>query len=353
MLVVLGHAREILFRAQGLPVTGSGLGRLWLLPTSLAQESVAIFFVLSGYLVGGQVLRQVRAGTFLWRFYLAKRLSRLWTVLLQGIAFTFALDSITFHWFPVGFTALVGHSGTGPVATALCNSLFLQRARCSTFGSNDSLWSLSYEFWFYISFAAAAVALSARTTSGLRRLVSAVVLIAALSLFGIGLLYLFPAWLFGVALAVLQTRTTTAASSTRGASLSVRGCTGLLAAALILSNVWGPSDPTRFILVGLAASPAIYALAVRDPLPGDRRLRRIYESCAALGPWSYSLYVFHLPLLVLVASMLSKRPDQNGSLSALAVYGLASLTIVLVYPLGRLTEGCTPRVRMMALRALG
>jgi peptidoglycan/LPS O-acetylase OafA/YrhL len=75
ILVVLGHSRELLFTAQGLPVSGKGgFEKLLLAPTSLAQESVAVFFVLSGYLVGGQVVRQVRANRFSWPVYLANRL---------------------------------------------------------------------------------------------------------------------------------------------------------------------------------------------------------------------------------------------------------------------------------------
>lgn len=39
-----------------------------------------MFFVLSGYLVGGQVLQYVRQGRFTWRVYMVKRFTRLWDV---------------------------------------------------------------------------------------------------------------------------------------------------------------------------------------------------------------------------------------------------------------------------------
>ena len=80
LLVVLGHARAFYENATG--TTARELApwqKVVLLPTSVALESVAVFFVLSGYLVGGQVIRQLRTGRFSWPDFTVKRLSRMWT----------------------------------------------------------------------------------------------------------------------------------------------------------------------------------------------------------------------------------------------------------------------------------
>ena len=65
----------------------SGLGHQW----------VIVFFVLSGYLVGGSVLRSVRTGSWSWRAYLLARLSRLYVVLLPALLLGGALDWLGMH----------------------------------------------------------------------------------------------------------------------------------------------------------------------------------------------------------------------------------------------------------------
>src|SRR5580698_9170265 len=67
--VLLNHLRDALFVdyeaiARHNPLTSaaylvSGLGRQW----------VMVFFVLSGYLVGGSVLRSIGRGSWSWRAY--------------------------------------------------------------------------------------------------------------------------------------------------------------------------------------------------------------------------------------------------------------------------------------------
>jgi len=90
LLVVLGHSRDISARVSGLNHTGDSFFEMVLLvPSSFAVEAVAVFFVLSGYLVGGQVIRQNREGRFCWGEFLIKRLSRLWAGLIPGLFITY------------------------------------------------------------------------------------------------------------------------------------------------------------------------------------------------------------------------------------------------------------------------
>ena len=89
ILVVLGHARSLGW-AHGLPSTlwSGDLSRIILLPSSFAMESVSVFFVISGYLVGGQIYNQIINGSFLWRRFLVDRMTRLYIVLIPGMIFT-------------------------------------------------------------------------------------------------------------------------------------------------------------------------------------------------------------------------------------------------------------------------
>ena len=53
--------------------------------TRAGTEWVTVFFVLSGFLVGGKVLEQVRDGTFSSRDYAFDRISRIWIPLIPAL----------------------------------------------------------------------------------------------------------------------------------------------------------------------------------------------------------------------------------------------------------------------------
>jgi peptidoglycan/LPS O-acetylase OafA/YrhL len=130
---------------------------------------VIVFFALSGYLVGGSVLRARRNSTWSWRAYLLTRCTRIYVVLLPALLLGCALDRAGMHQ-PGGEPIYGGKSGihalyndVHPGMTPqdfLKNVLFLDTHRASGFGSNGPLWSLSHEFWYYIGFPFLVVALS-------------------------------------------------------------------------------------------------------------------------------------------------------------------------------------------------
>jgi peptidoglycan/LPS O-acetylase OafA/YrhL len=55
---------------------------------------VIVFFVLSGFLVGGSVIKAHRQGQWRWTGYLSRRLSRLWIVIVPALLLTLFWDSI-------------------------------------------------------------------------------------------------------------------------------------------------------------------------------------------------------------------------------------------------------------------
>ena len=138
LAVVTGHAR--LF---ALATYSSGTAKsLWLAPlyllTGLGRQAVVIFFVLSGFLIGRNVLNAFSNGEWSWRAYAAHRLARLWAVLLPALVLTALLDMARGEW--------------PDLLVALGNAAFLQTIAVPVFGSNAPLWSLAYEFWYYAMF---------------------------------------------------------------------------------------------------------------------------------------------------------------------------------------------------------
>ncbi|MFC4395227.1 acyltransferase family protein [Arthrobacter sedimenti] len=350
-LVVLGHTRNFVGEGLRADLTASIWQKLLLLPTSFAQESVALFFVLSGYLVGGQVLRELREGRFLWRIYLSKRLSRLWTVLIPGILVTFAVDSLSVRLFPSVWSKVAG----GPVdaVTAACNVVFLQRTRCSPYGSNDSLWSLAYEFWFYILFAAvAAFAWGIVRRQWAALALGLLVAAGAVGLFGIGLLSLMPAWLLGTCLAVLHARWKAKRIPAWFLLSRIRMLylfTAVTVAGMLLSNLISPPEWLRFLIVGVACAPLILLTAVAPWGGGSLVAKRI----ASLGLISFSLYVFHLPLVKFIVGLLSGTGGFGALGNIVSVYAVAALVAVCCVPLWSVTERHTGRVRDRLLGLMG
>ncbi len=115
--------------------------------SSFGPPAVIIFFVLSGFLVGGSSFRNFcKSGHFAAVDYLVARLSRLWIVLIPTLILTYCLNMMAAYVF--GRTILAAESDPG---TFVCNIAFLQTAFCPQYGSNGSLWSLFNEFWYYIS----------------------------------------------------------------------------------------------------------------------------------------------------------------------------------------------------------
>jgi peptidoglycan/LPS O-acetylase OafA/YrhL len=120
-----------------------------------------IFFVLSGFLVGGSVLRGRMDGTWSWSLYATNRLTRLWVVLIPALLLGAIWDHCGIHLFGTsGIYGGVARANVGIFAVLprlsgsvmVGNALFLQGILTPTFGSNGPLWSLSYEFWYYVLF---------------------------------------------------------------------------------------------------------------------------------------------------------------------------------------------------------
>ncbi|GAA5511082.1 acyltransferase family protein [Novipirellula caenicola] len=127
------------------------------------HEAVVFFFVTSGFLVGGGVCECSRTRPLDWRRYLADRSSRLYAVLVFALLLGAMCDSIGSHYFNAfGFysnqtphpVAVIG----GPFVERLDLSHFLaslfmlQEIALPSFGSNDPLWSLAHEWWYYLLF---------------------------------------------------------------------------------------------------------------------------------------------------------------------------------------------------------
>lgn len=137
---------------------------------------MVVFFVLSGALVGGSVLRSVATDTWSWNDYLIRRLSRLYIVLIPALLLVLVWDCLGATLFSapwtyldvmsavtVGEHTLIVHNQG--VLAYLGNATFLMTIYVPVLGSNGALWSLSNEFWYYILFPCLVLAVAQRRNS--------------------------------------------------------------------------------------------------------------------------------------------------------------------------------------------
>lgn len=345
-LVVASHSRLYPYTEAGVPLIGSTLlEKLSLVPTAFGREAVAVFFVLSGYLVGGQVVRQVRQDRFNPRVFVIKRLSRFWIVLLPGLLFTAVLDTISRSQFTTDNPFVQGRATSGFPA-ALGNAVFLMDGRCLAFGTNHSLWSLGYEFWFYFVFAALCVAASALVRRRWGAAIAGVVIAAAcVAAFGLHLLWLIPAWLIGVLVAELQPRCTPWVM-TQPRRRIIGAAVAVCVAGLLVSTFYDTPLRVKYLFLGCTTAPLVGALAILDP-QAPSWARSAERVGVWLGTWSFTLYVFHLPFVMLVTA----AADAAGIVpTPLFVYALTLITVAAVYPTYWLGEAHTAKVRSWALR---
>jgi len=168
LLVMLGHLRGFIFQDFcDLPSAGI-ITKAFYFATSRGHQAVMVFFVLSGYFVGGSVLSGLMKGSFTWRGYATSRLTRLWMVLIPALMLTLGIDMLGRQWNPGAYAGgfhecfmsgpMPGHPASWNPVTLFGNLFFLQTVSVPIFGSNSPLWSLANEFWYYLMFPLLAVA---------------------------------------------------------------------------------------------------------------------------------------------------------------------------------------------------
>ncbi|GGH11041.1 acyltransferase family protein [Silvibacterium dinghuense] len=326
--VCANHLRDTLLADYStLPHHNPALTLLYL-ASGLGHQWVMIFFVLSGYLVGGSVLRSFSAGRWSWRGYLLNRLSRLYMVLLPALLLGGAFDLLGLHLF--GSAGLYGgrsgsHELTTPVAahlhltTLAGNYLYLQGILVPVFGSNGPLWSLANEFWYYLAFPLLLLAFLPKVRISARML-HGIVLAAILWFVGPFIAVYFLAWLAGAAIHYLP-RLPVAKPLSRTALIVC------FAVALALCLAWCKQTHFHASDAVLTVFTAALVYVVLSCAQGEAALP--YQTVAHwLSRSSYTLYLVHLPLIVFLVSATGRirlAPDAQQLLLALGIFAMALL----------------------------
>jgi peptidoglycan/LPS O-acetylase OafA/YrhL len=331
----------------------------WIVPyvvTGAGHQAVIVFFLLSGFLVGGTVLRAVERGEWKWTTYLLRRSTRLWIVLVPALILCFIWDKsgLSFGYAPGLYGGHALNHMLGNVSQLLsrqiflANLFFLQGIHAPTYGSDGALWSLAFEFWYYLLFPLGLFAFFPYFR--LRYRIAYFVLFLAASYFVRGgILYEFPIWLAGVLLLKvpsLRPHSGLAKIARLVAPIAYVPVFFFLAKAHIL-----PSLVSDYVLAAFTFLLMWILLSATNAHP-ERAVPVLFSRWIAR--FSYTLYAVHTPLLVFLASILVRDARWQPTWNHVLI-GLIVLFAVVAYSFGIafLTEFRTDVFRVRLEKILG
>lgn len=311
LVVVLGHARGLFFStlisATSFDPVATQKASEASERLSIGHEAVIVFFVLSGYLVGGSVLRAFSTGSWSWRDYLVKRIVRLWIVLIPAILIGIVLDQIGMQFFtqaggiytaPAGqdyVTSNVLAEGYAP-STILGNIFFLQTVFVPMAGVNQPLWSLANEFWYYLLFPLLLLVVQPKAAM-VRRVACVLGAIGLMALIGGHASYLFLTWTLG-ALVAWAPR----AIPRNWAPKTVPVAALLFAVACFGARKFGLTMIAGETLMAILSGALIYVIKCQV---GTTQPSLYSRAAHFFSRISYTLYLTHLPFVVLLCAIVN------------------------------------------------
>lgn len=136
--VLLVHSRGTVFSSYGelLQEDKNLVILIFYFLTRIGDEAVIVFFVLSGFLVGGKLIEKAQNNTLDINLYIVDRSVRILLPLAPALL----------------LTLIINHTRNLDIEpdTFILNLLSLQGVATHVYGGNAPLWSLAYEVWFYI-----------------------------------------------------------------------------------------------------------------------------------------------------------------------------------------------------------
>ena len=287
--------------------------------TLFAVESVDVFFVLSGLLVGGSIIRSLDSDRLSIRKYAFDRATRLYVVLIPAII----------------LSSMIALLGTVDCATPdgaeiyIVNILFLQNFIAEPLCNNHPLWSLSSEAYFYIAGMAIIVGVYKRSFATL--FTSALLLLPAVFVFEwhrttplIGLTL----WFAGLLPWFLKIR------------ISWKWAILPLLVMLVLSRI--------HLLSNDIIAHWLIALSLAIFLCSDFGTRKVAASklAASLAGFSYSLYLVHMPIAQAVASHIGLQSLRPNMIISYGIYfSVLGTAVTVAWLFGQVFENQTGKLR--------
>lgn len=303
LTVLMAHLRGDSFVEYGaLPVSQHGALTIFFFATTrFAFEAVMVFFVLSGFLVGGQVLARCRQHRFQIYDYINDRSSRILIPLVPACLFAVAVEFFLFDHAP-------------PAVRVIANMVGLNEIVVPSLDTNPVLWSLSYEIWFYIFAGGLAYAVNQRPNAA-----SIFVIAACVVVFTILKVEYLAFWLLGAFASLIV-------QINFKRTLFLLGMCSLIAGSLFYQLAAESRSVTPVIYIQPVMSEFLMCIGIALALPFlassfvNRLLLRIGPIASALAGFSYTLYLTHRPTDAILGRIFGKADALSNQ--ALFYFGL-------------------------------
>jgi peptidoglycan/LPS O-acetylase OafA/YrhL len=303
-LVIVGHLRSIIFTKWQYVEDKSFLTEVLYLLTRFGHEAVVVFFVISGLLVGSATYRHIQQGTFNFGDYFVARFFRIYMVLIPALMVGAGLDYLGFHYFNAEDFYNTGNTYSSAFNYSIserlnlkcffANILMLQNHQWfSTFGSNSPLWSLAYEWFYYLLFPIMMLGIKSKEW----------VVKGFFGLLSVGLFCFMPTdmrlyfmiWLVGVCVPFMRLPFL---KKTPLWLLAAIVCTSLLISEIVfMQNHVFATDWIIAVFLAVFLSKIVHM---------DRPINGLFQRTnKILANFSYSVYVLHMPIIVFLANLIT------------------------------------------------
>lgn len=345
-VVLLAHVQQILINPTWMPFSLSGRSDIApFIYSQIGAIGVMVFFVLSGFLIAYSIannLENNRYEKFSTKKYFKSRLRRLYpplifsqvlVLLVFGVFHFFELNSAVF--FTTGKELYLARNEFNFHLVDYVGSFFFLNNIVSGVSSpiiNGPLWSVAQEFWFYI-IAGLLVASFYR-----RRMLIALVLVSSFvfSQADVFFLYGFGVWLLGAAAAVLHMNRLHESNATL---ISVLALVALIVWVVLLylnENLFVRARH-QFVF-GIAFSFFLLLLLGNKIFLRGVVCSWFVKKVAGQACFSYTLYLIHFPLLLLIWAVTNKYVQGDFLLVSMVSLGSIAALMWISARVSLLTE---------------
>ncbi|WP_036168307.1 acyltransferase [Massilia sp. 9096] len=337
--VAAAHLRAQMYPGFGTVTSPPLLFQGLVFGTGFAYLAVIVFFVLSGWLVGGSFLNKLGA-EHAFQHYAVDRVSRLWVVLAPTFAVVLLAGAVLGLLDRSQLSLDAGEPYSASVFAG--NLLGLQTIVVPPFGGNFPLWSLANETWYYVLFPLLVLAFPGRP--GATRIAALLAIAVIARLVPAAILLYFSLWLLGVLFSRIRIE---------AGPVWRWGLTLLLACSALAIRMKGkgdiaPDSYLQYLLFSLVFVLFLSSMQFkRRATPMLDRLDRIGRFFAN---FSFTLYVAHVPMMLVIGhllwSLFGIGQLSPYRLSDFLVYCASYLVLVAgAYWFSLPFEANTPRVR--------
>jgi peptidoglycan/LPS O-acetylase OafA/YrhL len=330
LVVLLWHAQDMWFPAVAHDPSAAG---------NPAHVAVVVFFVLSGFVIAFTSSAKHRTLSD----YMEARLSRLWSMVIPALIVTALVECVVrIDANP----ALLGDYVRGPflprylLAGTFLNELWFFSAAPP---SNIALWSLSFEFWYYVIFGVWFC-----TGRGWKSCAFALI---ACVIAGPKILAMMPIWIMGCAAYWLPRPKIGRHVAWAGTGLMLVAAAGIAASLKPMPFAVGQAPlyfANQFLTdwaIGLLVSVGLWIIPA-SPAQGPRVSQAWVDRMRACADLTFPIYVLHYPLLVLFRVVFGTRLN-DPSQYALAVASVLLVSTVLGVWLEKLRPVWTRQIRKL------